>query len=87
MYDYIPKDEIWVEDLENKKDMYFNLQHEIYERSLMKANPKLSYNDAHDKAVKRETEERHKMDPNTQANLKRTLVQIFNPFFCHICNL
>ena len=70
VYDYVPKDEIWVEDLENRKDMYFNLQHEIYERDLMKADPKLSYDDAHDKAVARETIQRHKLDPEYTGEFK-----------------
>ena len=63
VYDYIPKDEIWVDIMKDKKDQYFNFQHEVYERSLMKADPKLSYNDAHDKALEREIKMRRDIDP------------------------
>ena len=63
VYDYIPKDEIWVENMENKEDEYYNFQHEVYEHNLMRANPNMSYNTAHDKAVKRETKQRHQLDP------------------------
>ena len=70
VYDYVPKDEIWVEEMEDKKEMWFNFQHELYERALMKADPKMDYNDAHDKAVKRETSQRHKLDPKYTGELK-----------------
>ena len=70
VYDYVPKDEIWVEDMVDKKEMWFNFQHELYERALMKADPKLDYGDAHDKAVERETKQRHKLDPKYTGELK-----------------
>ena len=70
VYDYITKGEIWVEDMEDKKEMWFNFQHELYERSLMIANPKMSYDTAHDKAVQRETKQRHKLDPKYTGQLK-----------------
>jgi len=70
VYDYVPKDEIWVEEMEDRKEMWFNFQHELYERALMKADPKLDYSDAHDKAVARETKQRHKLDPKYTGELK-----------------
>jgi len=59
VYDFVPKDEIWIEQLENSKDMIFNLIHELYERYLMKKKD-LSYEDAHEKAAKMEERLRHK---------------------------
>lgn len=70
VYDYVPKDEIWVEEMKDRKEMWFNFQHEVYERALMKADPKMDYNDAHDKAVERETAQRHKLDPKYTGELK-----------------
>ena len=70
VYDYVPKDEIWVEEMEDKREMWFNFQHELYERGLMEADPKMEYNDAHDKAVERETAQRHKLDPKYTGVLK-----------------
>jgi len=70
VYDYVEKSEIWVENMVDKKEMWFNFQHELYERTLMKDNPKMDYNEAHDKAVARETKQRHKFDPKYTGELK-----------------
>jgi hypothetical protein len=59
VYDWIPKDEIWVEKLADNRDMWFNLQHEIYERNLMK-NEGMDYEKAHGITAKREEKQRHK---------------------------
>lgn len=69
VYDYVPKDEIWVEDMEDKKEMWFNFKHEQFERNLMKNNPKMSYEDAHDQAVAQETKQRHEIDPKYTGQL------------------
>lgn len=36
VYDFIPKDEIWLEEMLIKEDDSFDLMHEIYEYTLMK---------------------------------------------------
>lgn len=69
VYDYVPKNEIWVEDMEDKKEMWFNFKHEQFERNLMKNNPKMSYEDAHDQAVAQETKQRHEIDPKYTGQL------------------
>jgi hypothetical protein len=50
VYDWIPKDEIWVEEMINKEDQAKNGMHEIYEYTLMKYI-KEEYNDAHAKTL------------------------------------
>jgi len=58
---FIPKDEIWVEQLQDTVDMCFNANHEILERFLMDANigtKKLSYNRAHGIVLALEKQER-----------------------------
>lgn len=56
-YDFIPEDEIWVENLPSKFDMEANLFHETYERLQMKENG-LDYEKAHEKASEKEKEYR-----------------------------
>jgi hypothetical protein len=46
VYDFIPKDEIWVEELDDKQDQRMNLVHEIFEWSLMKYGG-VDYESAH----------------------------------------
>lgn len=50
VYDWVPKDEIWVEEMLNKEDQAKNGMHEIYEYTLMKYI-KEEYNDAHEKTL------------------------------------
>lgn len=52
-YKFIPKDEIWIEKLENKADMDSNLIHEMIERSLMK-DYGTPYEEAHNYAAQKE---------------------------------
>ena len=56
-YDFIPEDEIWIENLPSKFDMDCNLLHEVYERLQMKKNG-LGYEEAHEKASAKEKEYR-----------------------------
>lgn len=58
---YVPKDEVWVEQLQDPVDMCFNLGHELIERFLMDVNigPKpMTYNRAHGIALAIEARER-----------------------------
>lgn len=58
---FIPKDEVWVEQLQDTTDMCFNLNHEIIEHFLMGTNvgPKpMTYNRAHGIALAIEKRER-----------------------------
>jgi hypothetical protein len=48
VYDFIPKDEIWMDDDNPEDEFIYDLMHEFYERSLMKEG--YEYNAAHDKA-------------------------------------
>jgi hypothetical protein len=50
VYGFIPKDEIWIEELLDREDEKHNLLHEMYELTLMKY-VKMSYDKAHDKAA------------------------------------
>jgi hypothetical protein len=48
VYKWIPKDEIWVEDMPDEIDQGLNMNHEIYEYTLMRYVPsKKDYDDAH----------------------------------------
>ena len=53
VYDYIPKNEIWVEDMKNVEDRRKNLAHEIFEYTLMKYG-KAGYETAHKCALSME---------------------------------
>ena len=46
VYYFIPPKEIWIELLPSKEDMFFNLYHELTERTIMEKDP-LSYEQAH----------------------------------------
>lgn len=54
VYSWIPKDEIWVEDMRNEIDQGINMMHEIYEYTLMRYLKK-DYDKAHDCAANVET--------------------------------
>lgn len=54
-WDFIPEDEIWIENLPSKFDMECNLLHETYERLQMKENG-MGYEKAHSKASQKEKE-------------------------------
>ncbi len=56
IYNYVPKNEIWLDDAILTKERKYVLIHELYERNLMKKG--MHYNDAHDYACAREREER-----------------------------
>ena len=58
VYDYVPKNEIWMDDAMLTKERKYVLIHELYELDLMKKGKK--YNDAHDYACAREKEERRR---------------------------
>lgn len=57
VYDYVPKDEVWIDNDLKMHEMDFVLLHELYERNLMKDG--MSYNQAHARASKIETFCRH----------------------------
>jgi hypothetical protein len=59
VYDFIPKDEIWVEDMKDPADTKFFKDHEVEEYKDMKYEHK-SYDEAHEKASKYEAEMRKK---------------------------
>lgn len=49
VYDFIPEDEIWLDDRMSKDEVIYTLIHELYERLVMKTN-KLPYEEAHNLA-------------------------------------
>jgi hypothetical protein len=59
VYDYIPKDEIWLDDDLDPKERKYVLLHEMTEHDLMK-NKKYSYERAHKEASRIEKYERQK---------------------------
>ena len=48
VYDFVPKDEIWVEEMKNKSDESYSALHEIYEHTLMKHKIVTDYDSAHE---------------------------------------
>ena len=48
VYDYVPKNEVWLEEVLNKHERKYILLHELYERCLMKHG--IPYEEAHDDA-------------------------------------
>lgn len=58
VYNYIPKDEIWIDSRQGNKEIKYTLLHEIHERNLMKKG--MDYNSAHDFALAAEKYERRK---------------------------
>lgn len=60
VYDYVPKDEIWIENVPSTEDQYFNLRHEIYERDLM-LEKGIEYDKAHEEAANFEKGLREKL--------------------------
>jgi len=55
---YIPENEIWIDMIQDEKDLYSSTEHEIHERIDMKYK-KLDYSKAHDNALKWEEKVRH----------------------------
>ena len=53
VYDFVPKNEIWIADMKDKDEFIAVLVHEFTERNLMK-NEGMSYKDAHKKATLKE---------------------------------
>jgi hypothetical protein len=52
VYEWIPNNEIWVEDMKDELDQGINLNHEIYEYTLMKYVPsQKKYDNAHESAA------------------------------------
>ena len=49
VYDYVPRDEVWVEESLPPLDRVFTLLHELYEVSLMREG--MTYDPAHDRAT------------------------------------
>lgn len=49
VYDYVPKDEVWVEESLPPLDRAFTLLHELYELSLMREG--MTYDPAHERAT------------------------------------
>lgn len=60
VYAYVPKNEIWIENVYQLPDIVATLYHEIIECSLMKTNH-LAYDVAHDLASEQEIKLRKKM--------------------------
>ncbi|MFA5856562.1 MAG: hypothetical protein WC867_04340 [Candidatus Pacearchaeota archaeon] len=58
IYNFIPKNEVWIDNTIASKDWGFVILHELYERNLMLNNHNLSkkdnYEDSHEKAIKLE---------------------------------
>jgi len=54
VYDYIPKGEIWIDDVAEKQERKYIIIHEVYEVGLMQRGK--SYNNAHDFATAAEKE-------------------------------
>ena len=72
VYKFIPKGEIWIEDMENKFDQGMNLLHEIYELTLMKYVPaKKEYDPAHDCSANVESLIRESMAGNNTLKPKQ----------------
>lgn len=59
VYDYIPKNEIWVEEVLNSDDQNHNMEHEVDEYNIMKYGG-LSYEEAHEIAMEHERKARKK---------------------------
>lgn len=59
VYDFIPKNEIWIDDDLSNKERKYVILHELYERKLM--NDGLNYDLAHRKA--NELEKKYRKDP------------------------
>ncbi|MFA5999861.1 MAG: hypothetical protein WC783_02680 [Candidatus Paceibacterota bacterium] len=62
VYDYIPYNEIWIDNSLIKSEIPVTILHEIYERELMSNG--YSYDDAHDEALKLEQEQRQTSNSN-----------------------
>lgn len=58
VYDYVPKNEVWLDDAMLTKERKYVLIHELFELNLMKKGKK--YDDAHDYACAPEKEARRK---------------------------
>jgi len=58
VYNYVPKNEVWLDDAMLTKERKYVLIHELYERNLMKKGK--NYDNSHDYASAREKEERRK---------------------------
>ncbi len=58
VYDYIPKNEVWIDDAQDPREMKYPLTHELHEAKLMKQG--MDYNSAHDFALAAEKHERRK---------------------------
>lgn len=48
VYEYIPDNEIWIDDATNPSELAFYLAHELFERALMSEG--MEYEDAHERA-------------------------------------
>ncbi len=58
VYNYVPKNEVWIDNDLSQSERKYVILHELFERSLMK-NKKMSYNNAHNKASEIEWQARH----------------------------
>lgn len=61
VYDFIPKDEIWIEDEIKRGEIEYIVKHEYTELKLMR-DKKMSYEKAHREAAKAEYEDRKKKE-------------------------
>lgn len=58
VYDYIPKNEVWIDDRNYKEDQSFVVVHELFERQLMARGR--DYHSAHDFAIAEEKDHRRR---------------------------
>ncbi|MFH1065093.1 MAG: hypothetical protein V1734_01145 [Nanoarchaeota archaeon] len=58
IYKHIPKNEIWLDNTQGKKEMKYTLAHELHEMELIKKG--MDYNSAHDFALAEEKHQRRK---------------------------
>jgi hypothetical protein len=70
VYSFIPKGEVWIDDDVDMDELYDSILHELWERSFMGEGTE--YEDAHEKATKREQKERKNPD-ETLADLEEAL--------------
>lgn len=80
VYDYIPKNEIWIDDLQERDEKPFTLLHELEERKRMRKGR--SYPEAHVAATQRELRARRKADRERRGSPLRLRPHRQRPGFC-----
>lgn len=80
VYDYIPKNEIWIDQRQDPKEIPFTLMHELEERKRMRKG--YSYDVAHHKATNLELYARWKSDDERRGNPLRLTPHRQRPGYC-----